>query len=375
MHWKLRFSPRLLPRSLSWSYTLVFSVRHCFQPSFTGAQNCTLRRSRRSTCLAACWPPLNCLWATLGSTLPWLATIPPLPCSTRHLPVLTPCLDRCFTITSQILQRNLRTLFLVSFKTAGRRFFDHRPAFFDRRPAFFRPPAGVFSTAGRRFFDHRPAFFRPPTGYQPATDRLPTGYCRLPTGYRPATDRLPPATDRLPPATAGYRPATVGYRPAIAGYRPATAGYRRLPTGYRPATDRLPPPTDRLPPATDLLPTGYRLATTGYRRLPTGYRRLPTGYRRLPPATDRLPTGYRRLPPTTAGYRPATNRLPPVQKKKKKKIFFLTPEECHSCSLQTEFPIWRLGDADRAQKFSGHVLQNEDGMCVSLYIYIWTLNT
>ena len=216
----------------------MFSVRLCFPPSFTGAQNCTLRRSRRSTCLAACWPPLNCLWATLGSTLPWLATIPPLPCSTRHLPVLTPCLDRCFTFTSQILRRNLRTLFLVSFKTAGRRFFDHRPAFFGHRPAFFRPPTGVFSTTDRRFFDHRPA-----------TDRLPTGYRRLPTGYR-----------RLP-----------------TGYRPATAGYRRLPTGYR------------------RLPTGYRRLPTGYRRLPTGYRRLPTGYRRLPPATDRLPpvAGYR----------------------------------------------------------------------------------
>ena len=165
-----------------------------------------------------------------------------------------------------------------------------------------KPPAGVFSTTDRRFFDHRPAFFRPPTGYRPATDRLPPATDRLPTGYRPATDRLP--------------------------------------TGYRPATDRLPPAT-------------------------AGYRRLPTGYRWLPPATS----DYRRLPPTTAGYQPATDRLPPVQKKKKKKIFFLTPEECHSCSLQTEFPIWRLGDADRAQKFSGHVLQNEDCMCVSLYIY------
>ena len=210
----------------------MFSVRHCFPPSFTGAQNCTLRRSRRSTCLAACWPPLNCLWATLGSTLPWLATIPPLPCSTRHLPVLTPCLDRCFTITSQILQRNLRTLFLVSFKTAGRRFFDHRPAFFDHRPAFF-------STTDRRFFDHRPAFFRPPTGVFSTTGyrRLPTGYRRLPTGYRPATAGYRPATDRLPPATAGYRrlPATAGYRPAT-GLPPATAG-RRLP----PATDQLPP--------------------------------------------------------------------------------------------------------------------------------------
>ena len=199
-------------------HACVFS-QALFSTELTGAQNCTLRRSRRSTCLAACWPPLNCLWATLGSTLPWLATIPPLPCSTRHLPVLTPCLDRCFTFTSQILRRNLRTLFLVSFKTAGRR--------------FFRPPTGVFSATDRRFFDHRPAFFRPPTGYRPATDRLPAG-------YRPATDRLP------------------------TGYRRLPTGYRRLPTGYR------------------RLPTGYRRLPTGYRRLPTGYRRLPTGYHRLP---------------------------------------------------------------------------------------------
>ena len=274
-------------------HACVFS-QALFSTELHWRTNCTLRRSRRSTCLAACWPPLNCLWATLGSTLPWLATIPPLPCSARHLPVLTPCLDRCFTITSQILRRNLRTLFLVSFKTASRRFFDHRLA-------FFRPPTGVFSTTDR---------------LPPATGRLPTGYRRLPTGYR----RLPPATDRLPPATAGYRPATAGYRPATAGYRPATD---LLP----PATDRLPPTTDRLPPTT----AGYRPATSDYRRLQTGYRRF--------------------------------------NKKKKKKNFFLTPEECHSCSLQTEFPIWRLGDADRAQKFSGHVLQNEDCMCVSLYIY------
>ena len=204
MHQKLRFSPRLLPRSLSWSYTLVISVRHCFPPSFTGAKNCTLRRSRRSTCLAACWPPLHCLWATLRSTLPWLATIPPLPCSTRHLPVLTPCLDRCFTFTSQILQRNLRTLFLVSF---------------------FWPPAGVFSTTDRRFSTgYRPAFFRlpPATGvFSTATDRRFSTTDRLPTGYRPATAGYRPATDRLP---TGYRPATSGYRPATAGYRPATAG-------------------------------------------------------------------------------------------------------------------------------------------------------
>ena len=117
----------------------------------------------------------------------------------------------------------------------------------------------AFKTAGRRFFDHRPAFFRPPTGYRPAT-----------TGYRPAT--------------TGYRPATAGYRPATAGYRPATD---RLP----PATDRLPPATDRLPPTTDRLPSatdrlssataGYRPATAGYLRLPPATNRLQTGYRRF----------------------------------------------------------------------------------------------
>ena len=236
-------------------HACVFS-QALFSTELTGAQNCTLRRSRRSTCLAACWPPLNCLWATLGSTLPWLATIPPLPCSTRHLPVLTPCLDRCFTFTSQILRRNLRTLFLVSFKTAGRRFFDHRPAFFGHRPAFFRPPTGVFSTT-----DRLPTGYRPATaGYRPATDRLPTG-------YRPATDRLPPATDRLPPATDRLPPAA--------------AGCRRLPTGYRPATDRLPTGYRRLPPTT----AGYQPATAGSNRLPPATNRLTpatTGYRRLP---------------------------------------------------------------------------------------------
>ena len=164
-----------------------------------------------------------------------------------------------------------------------------------------KPPAGVFSTTDRRFFDHRPA-----------TDRLPTGYRPFTAGYRPATAgyrRLPPATDRLPPATEWLPPAT----------------------------DRLPPTTDRLPSATDRLSS----ATTGYR-----------------PATDRLPqaTAGRRLPTGCLRLPPATNRLPPVQKKKKKKKkkkFFLSPEECHSCSLQTEFPIWRLGDADRAQKIFG----------------------
>ena len=270
----------------------MFSVRHCFPPSFTGAQNCTLRRSRRSTCLAACWPPLNCLWATLGSTLPWLATIPPLPCSTRHLPVLTPCLDRCFTFTSQILRRNLRTLFLVSFKTAGRR--------------FFRPPTGVF---------------RPPTGVFSTTDRLPTG-------YRPATDRLPPATDRLPPATDRLPPAT-----------------DRLP----PATDRLPPATDRLPPATDRLPTGYRPATAGYRPATAGYLRLPPATNRLPPA----PTGYRRLP------------------KKKKKICQLRNATRALYKQSSRFGDWEMPIVPK--QFSGHVLHNEDCMCVSLYI--WTLNT
>ena len=216
-------------------HACVFS-QALFSTELHWRTNCTLRRSRRSTCLAACWPPLNCLWATLGSTLPWLATIPPLPCSARHLPVLTPCLDRCFTITSQILRRNLRTLFLVSFKTAGRRFFDHRPA-------FFRPPTGVFSTTDRLPTGYRPAI----AGYRrlpPATDRLPTSYRRLPTGYRrlpSATDRLSPATDRLPPATDRLTPAT-DRLPPVAGYRRLPTGYRRLPpttAGYQPATNRL----------------------------------------------------------------------------------------------------------------------------------------
>ena len=195
-----------------------------------------------------------------------------------------------------------------------------------------KPPAGVF-------FDHRPA-----------TDRLPTG-------YRPATDRLPPATDRLPPATAGYRRLPTGYRRLPTGYRRLPTGYRRLPTGYR------------------RLPTGYRRLPTGYRPATVGYRPATVGYR---PATDRLPSATDRLPSATDRLPSATDRLPPVQKKKKKKkkkIFSLTPEECQSCSLQTEFPTWRLGDADRALKFFGHVLQNEDWMCVSLYITLWTLNT
>ena len=147
-----------------------------------------------------------------------------------------------------------------------------------------------------------------------------------PAGVFSTTDRRFLTTDRLP---TGYRPA-------------------RPPTGYRPATDRLPPATDRLPPAT----AGYRPATADYRPATVGYRPATAG--------RRLPTGYLRLPPVQKKKK---------KKKKKKKNSFLSPEECHSCSLQTEFPIWRLGDADRAQKFSGHVLQNEDCMCVSLYIY------
>ena len=127
------------------------------------------------------------------------------------------------------------------------------------------------------------------------------------------------------------------------------AGVFRPPTGVFSTTDRLPTGYHRLP-------TGYRRLPTSYHRLPNGYRRLPTGYRRLPTGYRRLPTDYRRLPPATDRLPPATVRLPPVQKKKKKKkkkISFLSPEECHSCSLQTEFPIWRLGDADRAQKNFG----------------------
>ena len=150
----------------------------------------------------------------------------------------------------------------------------------------------------------------------------PAGVFRPPTGVFSTTERLPTGYHRLP------------------------TGYRRLPTSYR------------------RLPNGYRRLPTGYRRLPTGYRRLPTDYRRLPPATDRLPTGYLRLPP-------ATVRLPPVQKKKKKKKnSFLSPEECHSCSLQTEFPIWRLGDADRAQKIFGtRAAKWGLYVCLSIYIY------
>ena len=86
-------------------------------------------------------------------------------------------------------------------------------------------------------------------------------------------------------------------------------------------------------------------------------------------ATDRLPTGYRPATvgyrPATAGYRPATKKK---KKKKKKKKFSLTPEECQSCSLQTEFPTWRLGDADRALKFFG-TRATKWGLYVCLSIY------
>ena len=190
----------------------------------------------------------------------------------------------------------------------------------------FRPPTGVFSTTDRL-----------PTGYRPATDRLPpatagyrpTGYRRLPTGYH----RLLPATDRLPPATAGYRMAT-------AGYQPATADYRRLPSA-----------TDRLSSAT----AGYRPATAG--------RRLPTGYRRLPPTTAgcrRLPTGYS---PATAG-----SKKKKKKKKKKKNSFCRLRNATRALYKQSSrFGDWEMPIVPK--KFSGHVLQNEDCMCVSLYIY------
>ena len=86
-----------------------------FQPGFTGAENlyASALTSERLSC--SLLPSAACLWATPGSALPCSLRCPPLPCSTRHLPVLTPCLDRCFALTSPILQRNLRTLFLVSF--------------------------------------------------------------------------------------------------------------------------------------------------------------------------------------------------------------------------------------------------------------------
>ena len=328
-------------------HACVFS-QALFSTELHWRTNCTLRRSRRSTCLAACWPPLNCLWATLGSTLPWLATIPPLPCSARHLPVLTPCLDRCFTITSQILRRNLRTLFLVSFKTAGRRFFDHRPA-------FFRPPTGVFFF----FFDHRPATDRLPTGYR----RLPTGYRRLPTGYRrlpSATDRLSPATDRLPQATDRLPPAT-DRLPPVAGYHRLPTGYRRLPTCYRPAT------------------TGYRRLPTGYRRLPTGYRRLPpttagyrpatAGYLRLPPATNRLQTGYRRFKKKKKKKKKKREK----KKKKKKKILF----DAWGMPLvlsTNRVPDLATGRCRSCPKIFG-TRATKWGLYVCLSIYIWTLNT
>ena len=206
-------------------------------------------------------------------------------------------------------------------------------------------------------------------------------------------------TDRLPPATAGYRPATVGYRPATVGYRPAIVGYRRLP----PSTDRLPPSTDRLPPATDRLPpvAGYRPATSDYRRLPPATNRLQTGYRRLP-TTDRLPpatVGYRRLPtgyrPATAGYRPATDRLPPTTadyrrlppatnrlqtgyrrlKKKKKKKFLFDAWGMPLVLSTNRVPDLATGRCRSCPKNFRDTCYKMRTVCVSLYIYIWTLNT
>ena len=189
-----------------------------------------------------------------------------------------------------------------------------------------KPPAGVF----------RPptgVFFRPPTGYRPAT-----------TGYRPAT--------------AGYRPATAGYRPATTGYRRLPNGYRRLPTGYR----RLPTGYRRLPPAT----VGYRPTIVGYRRLPTGYRRSPAT------AGRRLPTGYRRLPPATA-------RLPPVQKKKKKKKkkknFFFVAWGMPLVLSTNRVPDLATGRCRSCPKNFRDTCCKMRTVCVSLYIYIWTLNT
>ena len=152
----------------------------------------------------------------------------------------------------------------------------------------------VLKTAGRRFFDHQPAFFffRPPTGYRPATDRLPTGYRRLPTGYR------------------------------------------RLPTGYR-----------RLPPV-----AGYRPATPGYLR--------------LPPATNRLPTGYR---PATAGSKKKK------KKKKKKNSFWRLRNATRALYKQSSrFGDWEMPIVPKNFRDTCHKMRT---VCVSLYIYIWTLNT
>ena len=97
-------------------------ARSCFQsalsrPCFTGAY-CTPRRSPRGSCLAACRPPPLAFFARPGSALP---------CSTRCPPVFpshpASSLGRCFKPASPILRRNLRTLFLVSFKTTDRGFF------------------------------------------------------------------------------------------------------------------------------------------------------------------------------------------------------------------------------------------------------------
>ena len=119
-----------------------------FQPSFTGAKNLYASALTSEQLSCSLLTSAACLWATPGSTLPCSLRCPPLPCSKRHFPVLTLCLDRCFALTSP------DALFSIVLK----------------------PPTGVFSTTDRRFFDHRPAFFRPPAGFRPATGRLPTGH-------------------------------------------------------------------------------------------------------------------------------------------------------------------------------------------------------
>ena len=206
----------------------MFSVRHCFQPSFTGAQklyasaitsehlSCSLLTSAELS-LSHTW--LYSALTRYDSSSALFDATPACP-HTLSGPVL-------HTYVSDSSTQSPDALFSIVLK----------------------PPAGVFSTTDRRFFDHRPATDRLPTGYRPATDRLPTGYRPATDRLPPTTDRLPSATDRLSSATTGYRPATAGYRPAtagrrlppVAGYRPAAAGYRRLPTGYQPATDRLSP--------------------------------------------------------------------------------------------------------------------------------------
>ena len=136
MHCKLRFSPRLLPRSLSWPCTLVFSVGAVSTGLYwrKNLYASALTSERLSCCLLT---SAACLWATPGSALPCSLRCPPQPCSTRYLPVLTPCLDRCFALTSPILRRNLRTqsldaLFSIVLKPPTGVFYDHWPAT-DRR--------------------------------------------------------------------------------------------------------------------------------------------------------------------------------------------------------------------------------------------------